>query len=571
MKVQKFIILFLFSGCYLSISAQFLLPDNYPQGYFQWPVKAKIAIVANFGELRSNHFHMGLDCRTDQHENVQVVAAADGYIAKVKIEPYGFGRCIYINHPNGLTTLYAHLNNFYPALENYITQQQYKLKTWKLFLDIPSELFVVKKGQFIAYSGNTGGSQGPHTHFEIRDTKTDKVLNPLLFGLPINDDIAPDILRLAIYDRNLSTYEQTPRFYPIKKVNGIYVTTPSNIILNTDKVSFGITAYDRYTGSTSRNGIFQAVLYENENAVVGFQLDSISYDETRYLNAHIDYKLFSTGGSYVQHLSRLPGYTNGIYKEVTGDGVIKLENNLVHPIKIEVKDTKGNASFLKFGVQRKTGYLPVYSASALSFYKPDEFHPGYINIFENDKVSLNMPEICLYDSMRFKYNEIIPDNGYPIYQIHNTTVPVQTMFTLKIKNTTASHPDKMVMHRFAGSKHDFAKATNEDGWYKANFREFGNFQLVEDLEPPTIRAIGFKEGMKVTKLNRLAFVVSDATEVLVNFTALLDGQWLRFSNDKGKTFIYQMDEHCPPGKHELKISVADCVGNIAEKTYRFTK
>ena len=571
MNVQKLIILLLFSASFFSSQAQVFTPKNYPQGYFQWPVIARVAIVANFGELRPNHYHMGLDCRTDQHENVTVVAAADGYIAKVKIEPFGFGRCIYINHPNGLTTLYAHLNDFYPALENYITEQQYKLKSWKVFLDIPSDMFVVKKGQFIARSGNTGGSQGPHTHFEIRDTKTDKVLNPLLFGLPINDNIPPDILRLAVYDRNLSTYEQTARFYPIKKINGVYITTPANIIVNSDKVSFAITAYDRYTGSTNQNGIYEAVLYDQEKPVVGFQLDSISYDETRYLNAHVDYKLRSTGGPFVQHLSRLPGYTTGIYKDVTGDGVINLDNDVIHAMKIEVKDTKGNTSNLKFGIQKGFGSIHAYKANPIAVYQPNEFQPGFINIFENDQVSLHMPEISLYDSIRFKYNEIIPAKGYPIYQIHNTTVPVQTKFTLKIKNTTTNNPDKMVMHRFANGKDDYAKATNENGWYKANFREFGNFQLLEDLNPPTIKPIGFREGMKMSQLNKLVFVINDDTEELFDFNATLDGQWLLFSNDKGRTFIYKMDEHCSPGKHELKISVADCVGNIAEKTYHFTR
>ena len=159
-------------------SAQLFHKKDYPQGYFIWPVGAKKALAANFGELRPNHFHMGLDCKTDQKENLPIYAAADGYIAKVKIEPYGFGRAIYINHPNGLTTLYAHLNDFYPELERYVTEQQYKLKQWKVFLDLPANLFKVNRGDYIAASGNTGGSQGPHLHFEIRDTRTDKVLNP---------------------------------------------------------------------------------------------------------------------------------------------------------------------------------------------------------------------------------------------------------------------------------------------------------------------------------------------------------------------------------------------------------
>src|SRR6195952_245837 len=237
--------------------AQIFPAKNYPKGYFSWPVDAQKGLAANFGELRPNHYHMGLDCRTDQKENRPVMAAADGYIAKVKIEPFGFGRCIYINHPNGFTTLYAHLNNFNPALEKYITEQQYNLRSWSVFLDIPPTLFPVKKGDFIAYSGSTGGSQGPHTHFEIRDTKTDKVLNPLLFGFPIADNIAPDILRLAVYDRRISVYDQAPKIYALKKVNGIYTPAGGKINVTSNEVSFAITAWDRYTGSTNQNGIYK--------------------------------------------------------------------------------------------------------------------------------------------------------------------------------------------------------------------------------------------------------------------------------------------------------------------------
>ena len=554
----------------VSVEAQFFPAKNYPKGYFTWPLNAKVALAANFGELRPNHYHMGLDCKTDQKENLQVMAAADGYIAKVKIEPYGFGRCIYINHPNGLTTLYAHLNDFFPALENYIKEQQYKSESWKLFIEIPPNLFDVKKGQFIAYSGNTGGSQGPHLHFEIRDTKTDKVLNPLLFGLPVADNIAPDILRLAVYDRCISTYEQSPKFVSLKKINGVYVTIPAVIVSNTDKISFGITAYDRYTGSTNKNGIYEAGIFDNETPVVAFQLDSISYDETRYLNAHIDYKLRSSGGPFVQHLSRLPGYPQGVYKDINGDGVINIEDDSLHHIKIEVRDVNGNISVVKFGVQRgKEKQKNIPGAAAI--FEQKNFHPGFVNVFENNNISFYLSENQLYDSLRFRYNAIVSADGKTMYQLHNGNVPVHGMFPIKIKNSSTAYPDKMVMHHFWNNKDDYEKAENENGWYKAQFRAFGNFELLADTIAPTITPIGFRNGMNCAKLNRIVFVIKDATEELKNFWATIDGKWVCFSNDKGKTFIYKFDEHCPAGEHELKISVEDCVGNRAERIYKFVR
>ncbi|MEO6720667.1 MAG: M23 family metallopeptidase [Ferruginibacter sp.] len=568
---KKILLICIFAHLHICLSAQLFIKKVYPQNYFQWPVNAKIGLAANFGELRPNHYHMGLDCRTDQRENRPVLAAADGYIAKVKIEPFGFGRCIYINHPNGLTTLYAHLNDFYPELEKYITAQQYLLQSWSVFLDIPIGLLPVKKGQFIAFSGNTGGSQGPHMHFEIRDTKTDKVLNPLLFGLPVTDNIAPDVLRLALYDRNISTYEQGPRFYPVKKVGGKYTTAPDLVLTNSNKVSFGITAYDRYTGSTNRNGIYEAALYDNGQAVVGFQLDSISYDETRYLNAHIDYRLKSAGGNYVQHLSQLPGYPKGIYKHGDGDGVIYLPDDSIHEISIIIKDAAGNTSRVEFKLKRNMAIAPAVNNAGYAPFAATEFQPGFVNVFENNNVRFFLAENQVYDSFRFRYNEIIPAKGYTIYQLHNGYVPVHSMFAVNIKNTATTNPDKMVMHRSWGGKDDYSKAINQYPWFTSIFRAFGNFQLQEDTLPPIIIPVGFKEGMNTAKLSRLAFIVKDNTEELENFRAELDGKWLRFSNDKGRTFIYKFDERCPPGLHELKISVEDCVGNRTEKTYHFTR
>lgn len=568
--IRKKSIFFIF--CLLTAvaaEAQYFNKPSYNQEYYDWPVGAVKAIVANFGELRPNHYHMGLDCRTEQVENKPVLAAADGYIAKVKIEPWGFGRAIYINHPNGHTSLYAHLNDFYPALEKYIKEQQYKLKSWEVFLDLPPTLFPVKKGELIAYSGNTGGSQGPHVHFEIRNTKTDKVLNPLLMGFPIADDIAPAILRLAVYDRCLSTYEQTPKTYSLKKVNGVYVPAGGNIKVNTEKVSFAITAYDRYTGSTNQNGIYEAVLYDNDKAISGFRMDSISYAETRYLNAHIDYRYRAVGGPFLQHLSRLPGNDGGIYKSDGSDGVIDFETEKEHAIRITAADPNGNTSVLQFTVTSTGNSAPRPDIAGA---KQQVFHPGYINVFENDEVQFYLNEKAIYDSFHFKYNKTTDVTGRNIYQLHNTTVPLQNYFTLKIKSDYfITDTSKVVIYRSYGGKTDYRKAVYDKGWYKADFREFGNFQLIQDNTPPSISPLGFYSGINAAKLSRIAFAVTDNTEEIKKFTATLDGQWLRFTNDKGRNFIYKFDELCPPGEHELIITAEDQAGNINTKTYRFTR
>lgn len=572
--LHKPFLFFCFLNLFYALSAQTFPAKNYPKGYFIYPVQAKIGLAANFGELRPNHYHMGLDCKTDQKQNMHVVAAADGYVAHVRIEPSGFGRAIYINHPNGLTTLYGHLNDFFPELEKYVKEQQYKLKSWQVFLDIPANLFAVKKGQFIAFSGNTGGSQGPHTHFEIRDTKTDKVLNPSLFGFPIPDNVPPTLMRLAMYDRCISTYSQTPKLYSLKKVNGNYTPISSTIITNTDRVSFGMSAVDRYTGSANPNGIYEAILYNDGRPVVGFQLDNISYNETRYLNAHIDHKLKTGGGPYVEHLSRLPGYPESVYKDFESDGIINLEDDSTHQIKVEVKDAYGNLSVLQFAVKRGSINENKYKQD---FTSEQKFTPGFINIFERDDIQVILGEKDLYDSINFMYSKkasATPQAVSALHTVHTALVPVHGYYTVRLKPDRSLQnidADKIIMQRTWSSKIDVVKPEKEGNWFTAKFREFGNFQLLVDEIPPVIAAIGIHENAYLSRSSQIIFTVTDNMKEIKNFRAELDGKWLRFTNDKGRSFIYKFDEMCPQGNHELKVSVDDEAGNQTTKIFHFTR
>lgn len=569
---------FLFSLLLLftfSLSAQIFPAKNYPKGYFIYPVDARIGLAANFGELRSNHYHMGLDCRTNQVENRKVSAAADGYIARISVAPFGFGRAIYINHPNGLTTLYGHLNNFFPELEEYLKEQQYHLGSWQVSLNFPPELFPVKKGQFIAYSGNTGGSQGPHVHFEIRDTKTDKVLNPLLFNLPIPDNVPPTLVHLYLYDRCKSTYSQSPKLLPVKKENGKYSTVQNIISIHTDKISFGIAANDKQSGSNNPNGIYEAVIYMDGLPLSGFQLDSISYDETRYLNAHIDYRTRAAGGPYIQHLSRLPGYPEGVYKDVNGNGVIELNDDKVHEIKIIIKDANNNTSVLEFKIKKGLIVEKGFQGDSATYYQQKEFHPGYVNIFEEENIQLILPPSVLYDSVAFSYSKknVAASKVYSeVHSVLSGLVPAQDAFTIKLKpnrKVSDSVGDKILMKRTWKGKTEMAKAVKENDWYVAKFRAFGDFELVLDDEPPVIG--GFANNSNLSKSSRMVFIPKDNSDEIKSFRAELDGKWLRFTNDKGRSYIYHFDEKCPAGKHELKITVEDLAGNVSEKILNFTR
>lgn len=540
-----------------------------PEGYFRNPLNLPMSLAGNFGELRPNHYHMGLDLRTNGKVNQPVFAAADGYISRIKVEPQGFGQAIYINHPNGYTTVYAHLNQFFPELERYVKQQQYQRETWEIFIELEPGQFPVKKGQFIAYSGSTGGSQAPHVHYEIRTTKDDVNRNPQLFHLELQDNTDPLLYKLAIYDRNKSTYEQTPRILALKKQAGIYKPLANLIELNSNLFSFAIQATDTHSGSSHTVGIYEAILFLDEVEQERFTMDRISYDNTRYVNAHVDYKTKANGGPWLQHLSQLSGYPDGIYKPVAGSGVIRLNDEGIHNIRIDVKDANNNTSSLRFQVRAKPGMVETYLGNAKTFY------PLMIDVGESPECEFFIGEKCLYDSVHIGITSTTTVNPQVVSGLHTigqAYIPLQDSFTVRIKPTKSmADSNRIVMQRFAGSKKNIQKVVWQNGWAAAKFREFGNFQLVLDDEPPEIVPLGLYDHANLSHAYQISFAVRDNLESFQNFRAELDGKWLRFTNDKGKVFTYRFDEHCLPGPHQLKIHVEDEAGNVAEETYEFSR
>jgi hypothetical protein len=554
-----------------TLIAQVFPPASYPQGYFRDPLDIPIRLAGNFGELRPNHYHMGLDIKTNARENLSVYAAADGYISRIKIEPYGFGRAIYITHPNGFTTVYAHLNAFNPSLEKWLKEQQYQRQSWKVFLELTPDLFPVKKGDFLAYSGNTGGSQAPHLHFEVRRTDGDVNVNPLLFGFQIADNVPPQLQRLAVYDRTRSVYEQSPHLFPVKAYAGsTYITTPSVITVSSPLISFGIGAYDTQTGSTNHNGIYESTLTVDDQPVVAFRMDNISYNDTRDLNAHIDYKTKSQGGPFLQHLSELPGYTNSIYKRKSGNGVIDVSDGAVHTVSIQVKDASENVSKLECKVRFVKGNQQPAPAGK-------QFYPQMMDGLENPECEFYLGERCLYDSVHIHYNKSANSNGQVVSSIHTigaAYIPIRDSMLVRIqplRTLTDAEKSRTVMQWFAGSKKEVQKVQWQGNWASTRFRDLGSFQLVLDTEPPVIAPIGFTDGADLSKATRLVFKVTDNLDEIKNVRTELDGKWLRFSNDKGSIFIYQFDEMCMSGQHELKIHAEDEAGNVTEKTYNFTR
>lgn len=556
---------------FLNAESQTAASTKYPQGYFGNPLRIPMSLSANFGELRPNHWHMGLDLRTDQKENYPVVASADGYVSHIGIRPSSFGKFIIVNHPNGYSTLYAHLNRFYPELEKYVREKQKEKESWAIELDFSEDDFKVKKGKEIGKSGNTGGSQGPHLHFEIRDTETGRSLNPLLFGMPVHDNVPPVLIKLAMYDRSISTYAQTPKLFALKKAAGGYII-PKMPVLKTgfNILSFAIRAVDKFPGTQNSNGIYTARIFQDEERIAEFVLDEITYSESEFINAQIDYRFYKAGRGYLQHISPLPAARGKIYHVSNDDGLIRLADTLPHKITIQVGDANDNFSSINFLLQFQDGIdisRPVRSSD-------NNFIPGYVNIFEKTDFEAYLPEACIYDTIQPIYSRsdaTLPNAVSALHQLKDNSYPVHEEMTIKIKPTVQIKQewrDKIVIQRNAGNA--LLKPVWQGEWLSAKTGAFGSFVALVDVTPPQINNPGKGDTVDLSPASRIVFTPTDNSGIK-SFRAELDGSWLMFTNDKGRSWIYNFDEQCPYGVHHLKVRVVDLVGNITEKTWWFKR
>lgn len=570
--MRIFVCVVLVFNLLFSVNASSQIKSIYPQNYFRSPLDIPLDLSANFGDLRGNHFHMGLDIRTQSRENLNVYAAAEGYVSRVKIEKWGYGRAIYITHPNGYTTLYAHLNAFYKILEDHVKEIQYTDEQWEQDLYFEPGEFPVTKGQFIALSGNTGGSAGPHLHYEIRDTKTENNLNPELFGYNIPDNLRPTVSGLYWYDRRYSTYQSTAKSIAIKATGGDYTAAQNIVKVGSPMVSLGVKTLDRRTGSSFRFGIYQAELWMDDSLLNAFQLNDFSYPDSRYINACTDYTAYAKGSGFIQHISILPGNLINVFSDAGGTGLIMLADTVKHKIDIVLKDIHNNATRINFFIQYNSGMQQniVYPANAKLLL------PGHADsvIGKNAKVFFSAK--AFYDVVPFQLTEqaaTTSNSVSPMVALHNYTVPVHDSFTVHLKPTiplTKSLKEKVVLFRVSNKHKEAVKGTWNGEWMTAKFNRLGFVQLLIDTIPPVIKPIGWVNGTKFSSQKTLRLRCTDELDEIETFTADLDGQWLLFAK-KDDDFIYSFDQYCKPGTHTLTVTVTDKAGNITTKSYQLTK
>jgi len=536
--------------------------ERYPQTDFISPVDFGISLSGTFGELRSGHFHSGMDIRTQGTSGLPLRAVADGYVSRINISPGGFGKTLYISHPNGYMSVYAHLNNFSNALDAYVKKEQYRLEQFSVNLFPGKEMFPVKQGDIIAYSGNSGYSFGPHLHFEIREDATQIPLNPLLFGFRVTDGIPPVIQGIRVYPEK-NNQEDITEFALPGNGSKYYLPGKDTLVVKSD-FFLGIRVYDQLNGSGSKNGIHRLSIFLDTLLYYEHVMERFSFNDTRYINSMIDYSEYMISDRRFIRTRVDPNNRLKIYRKIINDGIFSLPDTLVHRITIEASDIAGNTSVLSFPVmlRKDTAILESVHKDAITY--PVSWRDETILEFEG--VTLAVPPYALYDNLELIFSVAEPFKGSysKLYSVHNKTVPVHKYMELSIPANSLPENlrEKALLVKIEdnGKEPVSAGGAFSNGFVKGRIREFGDYAVMVDTIPPEI----VTNGKGPMKNSRLVFVIRDDLSGISSWKGTMNGKWILMEYDlKNDLLLYRFDEMMDPGLNTFRLEVLDNKGNMS--------
>ena len=545
--------LFLFFSSF--INAQ----NMYPQDYFASPLDGETILAGTFGELRSNHFHSGLDIKTKQREGLKVYAAASGYVSRIKIAHFGYGKALYITHPNGYTTVYAHLQRFSDKIESFIKKKQYEQESFEVEVFPSNNELILTKGEIIAFSGNTGSSGGPHLHYEIRDNQ-ERPINPLLFGIKVKDTKKPIVKSIYAYPINElshvnnSNLKQKLRLIPLQ--NGDYKVED---IKAYGKIGFAINTIDRQDLAANKNGVYkiETALNGMPNFTINFK--SFSFDETKHLNRLIDYPHYSEKKERLQKLFLDTNNPLSMYDNLVDDGYIMVYDSIASLYKIKVEDFEGNTTIIDLNINGDT--TPV-SETATNFTSQYYINREENVILEKDKISVNIPKETFYDSF------------FMDFQVHSDTVKVHDKnraankyFTINYDVSDYSPEDLkqvyiarlVVWNNFPS----YSSTKQKDNVLYTRTKNLGTYCLARDTAAPTIKPVNFTDGKWMSKYRFLKLKIEDKQSGISNYRATVNGKWILMEYDyKTNMLVHDFkDNVVKETNNNLKVIVTDNVGN----------
>jgi hypothetical protein len=531
---------------------------------FHSPLAIPLAISANFGELRPNHFHMGVDFKTNGVEGISLYAIENGYISRVKVSPYGYGKVIYIDHPNGITSVYAHCSKLKGTLDSLVKKAQEKEQNFEIEIYFTPTDIPVKKGELIALSGNSGSSTAPHLHFELRDTKTEIALNPLVYGFNIADHVAPEIKALKVYSVTTEGY-QIPgksKIAPVSKgkfgyyIGGDQLLIPADYCSEKGGVGFAFEVVDHVDNSQNACGLYASTLRTEKDTLFSQKFDKISFDESRFVNSHKDYQEYSKSKrkfhkSYKTQHNPLEIYKSG----KSGIFILKPEDSL--QISYAVTDPNANQSELKFKLKVAPGKL---SSTVNLFPSWKYLFPDSTYAFQGENAYFSAQKHTFYEPTlkNLSLNGTITF-GDPATPIQN---PITVKLKLPAKSTIPTSKYFIRVVTSGGKRHSLL--TNlEQNWAVAESKFLGTFQLVVDTISPAIKPLNFVGTEAILSKNRLTWKVSENETEIKEYDLFIDGKWeLVEYETKGNYLIFNPSKQLS-GKHSFQLVVKDSCGNAA--------
>lgn len=550
-----FLTLFLFSSRYCESQTI----KNLPQDYFVNPLDIDLKLSGTFGELRSNHFHSGLDIKTNQRTGANVHAAASGYVSRIKIERYGYGKAIYITHPNGYTTVYAHLKKFAPRIEAYLKKKQYQKESYTIQL-YPTDLELrVDQNEVVAYSGNSGGSGGPHLHFEIRDSSA-RPINPMMMGIEIPDTKRPLVKQIKAYPLNESSTingkneAKLLRLIPLK--GGKFKVEPFSAY---GEIGIGVNTSDQQSAANNQNGTFHIETFFNGSKNFEMTFDRYAFSESRHINQMIDYEHFKNTKSRISRLYIPNESPLSLYEHHINKGVLQLyDAGTTHSYSIQIEDYKKNSVEINMDIKNEVALdsIPYVDNDQLTFIDHNStYNQSY------GPYSLMIPKGALYQSVFLDISQ-----SADTLKVHKDIVPLHK--NMIISYDMSSKENDNLKQYYIGRVTSWGAVYHVNTRRKGNIlsaatRTMGTYAVSKDDTPPTIKPINFKNKQWITKNKTLRLKIADKDTGVDGYRAMVNGKFILMEYDYKTGVITHdfSDGVVTDSENELKVIVTDNVGN----------
>lgn len=533
--------------------------EKYPKEVFQSPLEIPLVLAGTFGELRSNHFHSGIDIKTQQREGLPVLAIADGTVTRIVVSHWGYGKALYVAHPNGYTSVYGHLKKFGPEIEEYVKKVQYAKQSYEVEIFPDYGELKVTQGTTVAFSGNTGGSSGPHLHFEIRSSVNEKPTNPLLYGYEVRDATDPTLLGLYAYplskDALINQSEEKIQINYTKQADGSFL---ADKVTASGSIGFGINTFDRQDMAANQNGVYSVRQTVNGRVYSEFDFETFSFGETRYINTLIDYAHFYKFRQRIQKCFKVPFNHLSIYKNLYNDGKIDLEEGMSYNVELLISDIAGNTITLIIPVEgKKESPKKLRDDKTTSDFiiadKPNNFDLGAAKVY--------FPANTFYDDFYIDLKK-----GEDTVMIHDNSVAAHRNFTISFdpsKYPPSERDQMFIAHLDENGRPSYSKTYKRDGSFTTRTRTLGTYTLSKDSVAPSITPKNFKERQWLSNYSYLSLTISDDLSGIDTYSATLNGDWILMEYEpKTNTITYNFDDKILNATEcELKVTVTDNVGN----------